>query len=130
MSTAISPVLSTAEQAVALASLSLHAVLTKRGITTIDCRKYLSISRAEMTAFFRQNPEKAEALQLKKKEKKPVHDCLCMESRSGRFVVYDMDHGKERWLYWYTELPEAATDFVAFHYGYGYPDGYGFKKEG
>jgi hypothetical protein len=130
MNAALTSFLTPAEQTEALASLSLDRVLAARGVTTFDFRKYLSVSRAEIVSFFRVHPRKAEALLLKKEEKKPVHDVLCLEGREESFVIYDMDHGNERSHYWYDSLPEAAADFVAFRIGYGYPDGYGFKKEG
>ncbi len=130
MTTAPASLLTHTEQLEALATLSLHAVLTARGHETFAHKKYLSVTRTEVVAFFRQFPAKAEALLLKQEALKPFHDALCMEARSGKFVIYDMDHGVERGLYWYDSLPEAATDFVAFTFGYGYPEGYGFKKEG
>ena len=128
MSSAVRPFLSRSEQIEALASLSLRRVLAERGIECVDVRKYLSVSRAEIVSFFKEHRHEAEALLLKNHQTKPVHDVLCMESRSGRFVIYDMDHGYERSLYWYESLAEAAADFVAFTFGYGYPDGYGFQN--
>jgi len=130
MTTAPASLLTHAQQLEALAALSLHAVLKARGHETFAHKKHLSVSRADVAAYFRQFPAKAEALLLKKADPKPFHDALCVEARSGKFVIYDMDHGVERGLYWYDSLSEAATDFVAFTYGYGYPEGYGFKKEG
>jgi hypothetical protein len=130
MNAALTSFLTSEEQADSLGSLSLQQVLRARGVETFNFRKYLSISRAEMVAYFIAQPQKAEALLLKKEEKKPVHDVSCMEARDGRFVIYSMDHGSERSHYWYESLADAAADFVAFQFGYGYPDGYGFKKEG
>ena len=112
----------------AMGALSIYQALSARGVECVDPRNYLSITREQMIAFFRKNLHKAEALLIKNRPEKPAHDVLCMDSRNGRFVIYDIDHGSERSHYWYKSLPEAAADFVAFHIGYGYPDGYGFKN--
>src|SRR5579863_1313066 len=125
---AVDHLLSPEEQIEALGSLSIIRVLAARGIKTVDPRRYLSISRVQMVAFFTRLPQKAESLLLNKKEPRPVNDALCFEARDGKFVVYSMDHGNERDHYWYRTLAEAAADFVAFHIGYAYPDGYGFEN--
>jgi hypothetical protein len=121
--------LSPEEQIEALASFTLDCVLAARGIRTSDVQRYVSVSRAQMVAYFAAQPRRAQAMLLKSGDTKPIHDVLCMESRDGKFVIYDMDHGEERNHCWYASLPEASADFVAFRFDYYYPDGYGFQKD-
>jgi len=106
----------------ALATLSLHRVLAEHGQETFDYRKHLAVSRADMVAYFQEHPGKAEALLQPKEEKKLLHDVDRIESRDGRFVVFWMDHGTERFHAWYESLAEAAADYVASQFGYPYPD--------
>jgi hypothetical protein len=110
------------EQMEALATLSLHRVLAAHGKETFDHRKHLSVSRADMEAFFQRFPEKAEALLQTNEKTELLHDIDRMERRDGKFVVYWIDHGAERFHKWYKSLPEAAADYVASQFGYPYPD--------
>ena len=115
------------EQLRALATRQTYALLESRGINTIDPRKYLKLSRSDVLDYFRKHMDQATAL-LNTPKDRPFHDVLCMEARDHRFVIFDMDRGTPRNEMFYDSLEEAATDFVAFTIGYGYPEGYGFKK--
>jgi hypothetical protein len=121
--------LSTEEQVEALASFTLDCVLAARGVRTFDVQRYLSVSRAQMVAFFAKRPKKAEAFLLRTGDTRPIHDVLCMEARNGKFVIYGMEKGEEHNHCWYASLAEASADFVAFRFDYYYPDGYGFEKK-
>ena len=114
------------EQLRALATRQTYALLESRGINTIDPRKYLKLSRSDVLDYFRKHADQAMAL-LNAPRDRPFHDALCMEARDRGFVIFDMDRGTPRDEMFYDSLEEAATDFVAFTIGYGYPEGYGFK---
>lgn len=115
------------DQLRALATRQTFALLESRGIKTYDPRKYLKLSRSDVLDYFRKHMDQATAL-LNTPKDRPFHDVLCMEARDHRFVIFDMDRGTPRNEMFYDSLEEAATDFVAFTIGYGYPEGYGFKK--
>ena len=117
------------EQLDAFASRHMYALMRKLGIDVykVDPRTLLTLTRTDVLQYFRQHSDQAEALLASPKER-PFHDVLLMERRDSSFVIFDMDHGIPRSEMFYDSIEEAATDFVAFTIGYGYPEGYGFKR--
>ena len=105
----------------ALAFRTVHKLLEKHGIVCLDPRPFLRVTRRQMRDYFTTHLEVAESLVTAEAER-PYHDHLCLERRAGGFAVFDMDHGTPVGETFYDSLPEAAADFVAFSYGYGYPE--------
>ena len=117
-----------AEQVEALAKGNTYTLLEKKGIKTFDPRPFIDVSRSDVLLYFKKHADDALAL-LTDEKNRPFHDVVCLSKRGSEFVVYDMDHGNPRDEMYYSSLEEAATDLVAFRIGYGYPEGYGFKKK-
>ena len=123
--------LSKEEQIEGLVHLSFYQILQSKGIDRYSNnlgRDLLNVSRSEVVAYLKAHPEDAEALVLKDRGSRFFHDVTYLEKRDEKYVIYGMDRGNEIHHYWYENLFDAASDFVAFHFGYGYPDGYALKK--
>lgn len=104
----------------ALARGKTYDLLASYGVCNLAPSPFLRVSRQEILDYFQQHPEEAE-VHLSVPSERPYHDCLCLERREDRFVVFDMDHGRPWAERFYDLLPEAAADFVAYQIGYAYP---------
>ena len=107
----------------ALAALKVYELIAAHGVQVdyhrTDPRQYLAVTRQQVIDYFQRHPDIAEA-HLTHPSKRPFHDHLCIEEHWRGFTVFDMDHGRPRGEHFYDSLAEAAADFVAWTYGYGY----------
>jgi hypothetical protein len=104
----------------ALATRKVGDLLAAHGVHHIDPKPFLTVTRPQVVDYFQRHTDIAEAYLTPHPSKRPFHDILCIERRGQRFAVFDMDHGKPRGEHFYDSLAEAAADFVAWIYGYGY----------
>ena len=108
----------------ALAKLKVYDLLAAHGVQVdyhrTDPRRFLTVTRQQVIDYFQRHLDVAELHLIPHPSKRPHHDHLCIERRGQRFAVFDMDHGQPRDERFYESLPEAAADFVAWTYAYGY----------
>jgi hypothetical protein len=107
-------------QVEALAKLKVYDLVAAHGHRSVDPRPFLTVTRRQIVDFFTRHPDVAEAHLTLHPADRPFHDHLCIERRGQRFSVFDMYRGRMMEEHFYDSLAEAAADFVAWTYGYGY----------
>jgi|GEM_PF-1529394 len=82
-----------------------------------DFRKYLTVTRPDVTAFVQEHPDLAEIYFAKQSERKDMLEMNKLRKQGAYYQVLWVDHGKIRSQKQFSSLAEAVVEHVLIEHG-------------
>lgn len=85
--------------------------------TVVDIRRFISITREELKAHLHKNSLSVDRVLARAKCDTSSHDRLCITHEGGKFHLYWLDHGTERFGEEHESAETVVTEYLMKEHG-------------
>jgi hypothetical protein len=79
---------------------------------TTDFRKFITVTKPELTAYLRRHPGVAERFVMSEETVRVLHDLPCLVAKGSQWLVCWTEHGRKADEQTFANLEEAAANYL------------------